>query len=326
MPAELSHRRGITAVTGADGFVGRALCRRLAAEGVGHRALVRTRRNIDDAFAVGEIGPRTDWARALGDVDTIVHCAARAHVLHETAADPLAEYRRVNVAGTRHLAEQAAASGVRRFVYLSSIGVHGVHTNGRGAFRHDDEPAPVEPYAVSKLESEQALRAVADSSGLEFVIVRPTLVYGPGVGANFLRLVRLVERGWALPFGAICNRRSFLSIDNLVDLLVLCARSGDARGRTFLAADGEDVTLPDMVRTIARGLGRPARMFRMPPATLLALASLAGKSSEMERLTGALEVDIEHTRSTLGWRPPVRRDDALLATARWYRDQAGRKQ
>jgi UDP-glucose 4-epimerase len=211
--------------------------------------------------------------------------------------------------------------GVRRFVFISSIGVHGVHTNDRPPFRHDDRPSPVEDYAISKLEAEHALHEIAEQSGLELVILRPTLVYGPGVGANFLRLLRLVDRGFPLPFGAIRSRRSLVSIDNLAHLIILCTRAPAAVGQTFLVADGEDISLPDLIRKLANGLGRSARLVGVPRGVLLELARFAGKAGPLERLASSLEVDIDHTRRTLAWRAPVTLDDGLEATARWYRQQ-----
>jgi nucleoside-diphosphate-sugar epimerase len=307
------------AVTGASGFIGRTLCRRLAAAGVGVRAIVRSTAAEPDAVAVGDLGPDTDWRAAIAGVDCVVHCAARAHVLDETATDPLAEYRRVNVRATEALARQAAAGGVRRLVYLSSIGVHGVTTNGRGPFRHDDAPAPAEPYAVSKLEAERALRAIAAREGIELVIVRPPLVYGPGVPANFLRLLRLVDRGWPLPFGAVRGRRSLLGVENLADLLLRCVQLPVAAGGTFLASDGEDLALPELIGLLAKFLGRRVPLLPVPPAMLRGAGRLAGVAAPLERLTGALEVDSTHTRDTLAWRPPVSVATGLAATARWYR-------
>lgn len=307
------------AVTGATGFIGRALCRHLQNEGRLVRPIGRNAGEASEVVGVGDIGSGTDWTAALAAVDCVVHCAGRAHVLSETAVDPLAQYRRVNVEGTRRLAEQAVAAGVRRFVFLSSIGVLGVHTNGRSPFRHDEPPEPVEPYAVSKLEAERELASIAARTGLELVIVRPPLVYGPGVGANFLRLVRLVDSGWPLPFGAIRSQRSLVGIDNLVDFLVRCIDHPAASGETFLLSDGQDIALPELIRKLAHHLGQSARLVPIRHGQLLALARFAGKGGPVERLTSALQVDIEHTRRTLAWQPPMSTDVELAATAGWYR-------
>jgi nucleoside-diphosphate-sugar epimerase len=311
------------AVTGATGFIGRALCRRLAAAGWAVRAITRAAGREAGAVAVGDLGPDTDWRAAVAGVDCVVHCAGRAHVLAEADPDPLAAYRRVNVRATEGLARQAAAAGVRRFVYLSSIGVHGVTTTGRGPFRHDDPPAPAEPYAVSKLEAERALQAIAAGTGLELVIVRPPLVYGPGVRANFLRLLRLVDRGWPLPFGAVGGERSLLGIDNLTDLLLRCLELPAAAGGTFLASDGDDLALPALIGILAQALGRRVPLVPVPPAMLRAAARLAGVGTTLGRLTGSLRVDSAPTRAALAWQPPVPAAAGLAATARWYRASVG---
>jgi nucleoside-diphosphate-sugar epimerase len=315
---------GRIAVTGATGFIGSALCRHLQSEGRVVRPIGRNAGGASDAFGVGDIGAGTDWTAALAAVDCVVHCAGRAHVLRETAIDPLAEFRRVNVEGTRRLAEQAVAAGVRRFVFLSSIGVLGVHTNDRVPFRHDEPPGPVEPYAVSKLEAERELSGIAARTGLELVIVRPPLVYGPGVGANFLRLVNLVDSGWPLPFGAIQSQRSLVGMDNLVDLLMRCTDHPAAVGETFLVSDGQDIPLPELIRKLAHHLGQSARLVSVPQGGLLALARLTGKGRSVERLASALQVDIGHTRRTLAWEPPMSIDRGLAATAHWYRVKARR--
>ncbi len=324
MPADRAAAARI-AVTGAAGFVGRALCRRLESDGRRVRRVVREALAIGGYVGVGELGPGTDWSEALAGVECVVHCAGRAHVVRETAVDPLAEFRRVNVEATRRLAEQAVAIGVRRLVYVSSIGVHGVQTNNRAPFRHDEAPAPIEPYAVSKLEAERELVGLAAVTGLELVIVRPPLVYGPGVGANFLRLLRLVDRGWPLPFGAVRGLRSLVGIDNLVDLLARCADAPEAAGQTFLASDGEDFALPDLIRMLARHLGRPARLLPVPPHALVAAARLVGMAGTVARMTSSLQVDIAHTCCTLEWQPPMSAEDGLAATARWYGEQFHRR-
>jgi nucleoside-diphosphate-sugar epimerase len=311
------------AVTGADGFVGRALCTRLAAAGLDVRPVVRS--PTPGAVAVGDLGPDTDWRAAVAGVDCVVHCAARAHVLRETTTDPLAAYRRVNVQATGGLARAVAAAGVRRLVYVSSIGVHGTSTEGRGPFRPDDPPAPAEPYAVSKLEAELLLTGLAGREGFELVVVRPPLVYGPGVRANFLRLVQLVDRGWPLPFGAIRGRRSLLGLDNLTGLLLHCVQWPTAAGGTFLASDGEDLALPELIGLLAQSLGRRAVLLPVPPALLRGAGRLAGVAATLARLTGALQVDSSATRARLDWQPPVPVAAGLAATARWYRTTEGRR-
>lgn len=307
------------AVTGASGFIGRAVCRRLESDGCKVRRIVREALEIEGCVGVGDLGPKTDWSSALAGIDCVVHCAARAHIMRETVADPLAEFRRINVVATRRLAQQAVVNGVRRLVFVSSIGVHGTHTNNRAPFRHDDQPAPIEPYAISKLEAERELTNVANKTGLEIVIVRPPLVYGPGVGANFLRLMRLVDRGWPLPFGAIQGLRSLVALDNLVDLLVRCTKTPAASGEVFLVSDGQDISLPDLIRMLARHLGRAARLLPLPRTALLAVAGLLGEGATIERLTSELRVDMGHTCRTLAWQPPISTEAGIAATARWYR-------
>ena len=298
-------------VTGATGFVGRALCGHLAVNG--HRAIPAVRRasGLADEVAVGDLGESTDWRIALAGCDAVVHLAARVHVMDDCAQDPEAVYRAINTDATLNLARQAAAAGVRRLVYISSIKV-----NGEGAdtpYRETDAPAPEGGYAKSKWEAEQGLRQIEQETGLEVVILRPPLVYGPGVKANFMRLMRLVERGWPLPLGAIHNRRSLLYLGNFVDAIRLCVEHPAAAGRTFLLDDGEAVSTPELVRALARAMGRPARLLAMPAGVLNRFGALLGRRAAMARLTGSLYVDSSAIRS-LGWTPPFTLQQGLAAT------------
>lgn len=308
---------GLIMLTGATGFIGRSVCESLTRAGRQVRAVSRNPGKLEGVAAgcaetaVGEIGPETRWGDALAGVDSIVHLAARVHVMTDTAVDPLAEFRRVNTAGTLHLARQAAAAGARRFVYLSSIKVNGEVTLTGRPFVETDHPAPLDPYGISKLEAEQGLRDLAAATGMEVVIIRPPLVYGPGVGANFFRLLRLVERGWPLPLGAVDNRRSLVALDNLVDLLATCIDHPAAAGQTFLVSDGEDLSIPELIRRLARTMGRPDRLWPVPVPLLRLGGRLLGHSAEVARLVGSLQVDIEHTCRTLGWRPPITVDEGL---------------
>lgn len=314
-------------VTGAAGFVGTALCSRLASAGNPVRGAGRAGRpgTVGEAIewaAVGEIGPDTDWARALDSVDAIVHLAGRAHVLKELEADPLAAYRRVNVAGTRRLAEAAAHRGVRRLVFVSSIGVNGSMTRA-APFTPDDEPAPHNAYARSKLEAEIALREVASTTGLEVVAVRPPLVYGPCVKANFLRLLHAVHRGTPLPLAAVRNQRSLIGLDNLTSFLECAVAHPAAAGQTFLVADDEPLSTPDLIRCLAHLMRRRLRLFGVPVAVLRVLAGIAGYGKAVEQLCESLLVDSSKAQRLLGWRPPVPVAEGLRRTVTWYREQFG---
>ena len=307
-------------VTGSAGFVGTAVCAALEAAGRPLRRAVRVPGPaLRDAVAIGDIGPETDWRAALADVRCIVHLAARAHVMSDSAADPLAEYRRTNVQATLRLARQAAAAGVSRLVYMSSIKVNGEAT--QRPYTESDPPRPEDAYGISKWETEQALSALADATGLEVVVLRPPLVYGPGVKGNFLRLMRLVARGAPLPLASIANRRSLIYVGNLADAVIAAIDVPGAAGRTYLAADGEDVSTPGLIRAIAGSLGTRARLLPCPAALLNLGAALAGRRAEAARLTGSLQVDAVLLRRELGWQPRVTLAQGLDETARWFRAQ-----
>jgi nucleoside-diphosphate-sugar epimerase len=306
--------------TGATGFVGRALIARLLADGESVRAAVRG--HPDSAplpvaqVVVGDLGAETDWRPALRGIETVVHCAARVHVMRETASDPLADFRRVNVAGTLALARQAAAAGVRRFVFLSSIKVNGEATPPGQPFTALDAPAPVDPYGISKREAEDGLMALSRETGLEIAIIRPVLVYGPGVKGNFRSLIRWLDRGVPLPLGGIHNKRSLVALDNLVDLIATCVRHPAAAGGTFLVSDDEDMSTSELLRRTAAALGRRPRMVAVPAGLLRVAATTVGRGEMVQRLVGSLQVDITATRRTLGWAPVVSVDEALRRTVR----------
>lgn len=309
-------------VTGATGFVGHVLCEALVRRGHAVRAARRTLSLSTgghlEAVAVGDLGPDTDWSAAVQDVQVVVHLAARVHVMRETATNPLAEFRRVNVAATAHLAGRAAAAGVRRFVYVSSIKVNGERTAGQ-AFTADALPRPEDAYAQSKFEAEQALREIGHRTGLEVAIVRPPLVYGPGVKGNFLSLLRWVNRGLPLPLARCSNRRSLIGITNLADLLIRCVTHPKAAAKVFLAADGEDLSTPELVRRLARALNQPARLLPVPQSWLRFAASALGRPGVYERLCGSLQIDICDAREVLDWSPPLTIDEELARTADWFR-------
>lgn len=300
------------AVTGASGFVGQALCSSLLAQGRAVRPLLRAAApTTAHAVTVADIGPDTDWSTALSGVSAVVHCAARVHVMQDSAGDPMAAFRRVNVAGTRRLAQQAAALGVRRLVYLSSLKVHGEHTPPGTRFSVQDAPHPLDAYGLSKWEAEQALWDVARDTGLEVVVVRPPLVYGRGVKANFLSLMRLVARGVPLPLGLVDNRRSLLALDNLTDLLTRCLDQPEAAGQTFLASDNHDLSTAELIRLLAAAMGRPTRLLPVPVAWLHTAGRLTGRQGQIERLTGSLQVDIGHTTKVLDWTPRLTVEQGL---------------
>jgi UDP-N-acetyl-alpha-D-quinovosamine dehydrogenase len=321
--SQISNPLLVTAlVTGATGFVGRALCRRLLESGTRVVAGIRQQAKLDEGVTpvvVGEIDETTDWSRALSGVDVVFHLAARAHVLHETAADPLAEFRKTNVAGTERLARSAAAAGVRRLVYVSSIGVNGLYTKEGKKFSEADVPQPHNAYALSKWEAEQALTRIADETELEVVIVRPPLVYGPGAPGNFAQMLAVVAKGVPLPFASVHNCRSLIYVGNLADALVACATRPAAAGQTYLASDGEDVSTPELLRQLAGALGVPARLFPCPPALLRLAGRLNGRHEQMERLLGSLQVDSGKIRRELNWLPPYTLQQGLQATADWRR-------
>ena len=304
-------------VTGATGFVGGALVRRLAAERVFNGVVAAVRQGVTPwpegvkQLQVGDLLTTIDWSSALQGVDALVHCAARVHVMQDDAADPLDAYRSVNVEGTLNLARQAVAAGVRRFVFVSSIKVNGEATLLGRPFTADAVPAPLDSYGISKLEAEQGLRELEAKTDMEIVIVRPTLVYGPGVKANFASMMRWVARGVPLPLGAIHNARSMVTLDNLVDLLVICLKHPAAAGQTFLVSDGEDVSTSELLRRTAQAMGRKAFLLPIPSFMLETGAALLGKRAVAQRLCGSLQVDIEKTRCLLGWSPPLTLNQGL---------------
>ncbi len=306
-------------VTGANGFVGRALCAELLKRAIPLRALVRGGADFDLDCEVAKIadfvsGP--DLVGAFADITTVIHLAARVHVMHESAVDPLAEFRRVNVFGTERLARAAVASGVRRFVFVSSVKVNGEGTEGREPFSEGDQPMPQDPYGVSKFEAEQALHRVAAETGLEVVIVRPPLVYGPNVKGNFATMLKVLRRGLPLPLASVKNSRSLIYVANLADALITCATHPAAAGQTYLVSDGEDVSTPDLLRGLGGAMGCPARLLPCPVGLLRLGGRVFGKSGQLDRLLGSLRVDSGKIRHDLGWRPPYSLQQGLQASVR----------
>lgn len=307
-------------VTGASGFVGRALVARLKLEAA-YLPVAASRTAMPKGWEVEERRHDLEGSGGLptlDDIDVIVHTAARVHVMRESALDSLAEFRRVNVDGTVNLAKTAALAGVRRFIFISSIKVNGEQTADGCRFKADDVPAPQDPYAISKYEAEVQLREIEAQTGMSVVIIRPPLVYGPGVGANFKSMMRALLKGWPLPLGAIDNRRSLVGIDNLVDLIVATVKHPAAAGRTFLVSDGVDLSTTQLLRSLAGALAVPARLVPLPRPALELAAGLLGKGAITQRLCGSLVVDMNDTCNALNWTPPVSQDAGLKATADDY--------
>lgn len=303
-------------VTGASGFVGRSLIAKALEYGWHVRAAVRRDVLLPKACevrVVGEIGPDAEWSDALRGCDAVVHLAARVHVMHEVVADSVTEFERVNTQGTSRLAVQAAAAGVRRFVFVSSVKVHGEERSL--PYDEQDRAAPEGAYAFSKWNAEERLRGVAMQTGLEATIVRPPLVYGAGVGGNFLKMMHWVQRGVPLPLGSLANQRSLVAVDNLVDMLLLCTRHPAAAHQAFLVSDGNDLSTTELLRRVARALGQPDRLWPVPAWLLTGIAGALGRHDTARRLCGSLQVRIEKARSMLGWKPVVSVDEALLRTA-----------
>jgi nucleoside-diphosphate-sugar epimerase len=304
-------------VTGAGGFVGSALCPALEARGHAVRAAARRPLDRPDARVVDDIGPDTDWRDALHGCDAVVHLAAMVHVMGAADASTLASYRRVNAAGTRALAEQALLAGVRRFVFVSTAKVLGEASPTGRPFTDADADRPLDPYAISKAEAERALDEASDGTQMRVAILRPPLVYGPGVGANFLRLFEAVARGRPLPFGAVANRRSLVYVGNLASAIAACLEHPEARGR-YLVCDGQDVSTAALVQRIGHALGRSPRLVAVPVGVLRAAGALFNRRADMDRLLG--DFALAPTRlAALGWRAGFSLDDGLAATAEWFR-------
>lgn len=304
-------------VSGAGGFVGRALCRALVETGYRVYGTCRSENGdllpgvVKVVWSGGDLG-----LKAISQIDAVVHLAARVHVMRESAVDPLTDFRIANVDITRDLAKWAAAHGVKRFVFLSTIKVNGELSLPGRPFRPDDAPAPEDAYGISKLEAELALQKACADTGMEFVVIRPPLVYGPGVGGNFRTLLRWMQRGAPLPLGAIDNRRSLVALDNLIDLITVCLMHPAAANQVFLAADGEDVSTTELLLKIAQAYGRSARLLPVPSSWLRACAAVLGRRAAADRLLGSLVVDASKTRDLLGWHPVVSMEEQLRKMAR----------
>jgi nucleoside-diphosphate-sugar epimerase len=312
-------------VTGATGFIGHFLCSRLLAEGWSVRGSVLASERPAflvagvESAVIEPLGGETPWQHALTDIDTVIHLAARVHIMDDPSADPLVEFRKVNVDGTAQLAREAAKAGVRRLVFISSIKVNGEET--ATPYTPASPANPSDPYGLSKWEAEQALREIEVETGLEVVVVRPTLVYGPGVKANFLNMMKMISKGIPLPLASINNRRSLIYVGNLVDVLTACAAHPTAAGQTYLVSDGEDLSTPELIRRTAKALGVSARLFPVPVLLMYLAGKLSGKSGTVNRLAGSLAVDGSKVRRELGWKPPFTMGDGLAETSKWFKRQ-----
>jgi nucleoside-diphosphate-sugar epimerase len=311
-------------ITGANGFVGKALCAQLLADGHSVLASVRAAHSASSLppgaqpVVTGPLTDQTDWLPAIRSVDVVVHLAARVHIMHDVASDPLTEFRRVNVQATIHLVQAALAAGVKRFVFLSSIGVNGNSTPARTAFTEINQPAPHNPYSLSKLEAEQALRDLTANSSMSSVILRAPLVYGPGNPGNALRLLHAVYSARPLPFASVRNLRSLIYLGNLVDAIVLCATHPAAAQKTYLVSDQDDVSTPELIHRIAASFNISPRLWPFPPALMFAAGALLGKRALVERLIASLAVDSSRITRELGWKPPFTMAQGLQATAKCY--------
>jgi len=317
-------------ITGANGFIGRALCDLLIKKGYVVNGAVRT---IEKAnmlpskvrpYIVGDIGACTDWRESLMGVNAIVHLAARVHIMKERTLNPLKEFRRINTIGTARLAQMAVKANVHRLIYVSSIKVHG-EQNADGPFTETELPCPQEPYALSKWEAEQALHQIGKETGLEVVIIRLPLVYGPGVAGNFLQLLHWVKYGVPLPLAGVKNYRSFIGLENLAHLLMHCIQHPQANGETFLASDGKDLSTPTLIHQLALAFGRPNRLFFFPESFLRIMARILRREKSMDRLFGSLTVDSQKVCQLLDWAPPLSTAEGLRHTVYWYLSKYNKK-
>lgn len=298
-------------LTGATGFVGNGIFNKLSCIKK-YKTIVVARSNRScfsdhkvEVRIITDFSSSTDWSMTLNDIDVVVHAAARVHIINDKVIDPLVEYRKVNVDGTMALARQAATSGIKRFIYISSIKVNGEQTELGSKFEANANPAPEDAYGISKLDAENALLQLSTETGMELVIIRPPLVYGAGVKGNFATMAKLVAKGLPLPLGAIHNKRSLVALDNLVDLIITCIDHPAAANQIFLAGDGEDISTTQLLRGVANAMGKPSRLIPIPASWLMMAATVLGKKAVAQRLLGSLQVDISKAQKLLGWTPPL---------------------
>jgi nucleoside-diphosphate-sugar epimerase len=302
-------------ITGAGGFVGKSLTAEIYRQGYSVRAATRSKVikvEGPEVIVVADIDGDTDWLAALKDVDMVIHLAARVHMMTDYSANPLADFRKVNVDGTKCLAEAAARAGVKRFVYVSSVKVNGEQTTS--PYTELNEPKPQDAYGIAKWEAEQVLHKVTAETSMEVVIVRPPLVYGAGVKGNFAQMIKVLAKGIPLPFASVKNIRSFIYVENLVHALILCATHPGAAGQTYLVSDGQDISTPDLLRKLSSAVGRSAKLLPCPLALIRLAGRLFGKSDQIDKLVGSLQVDSSKIRCELGWQPPFTVAEAVKAT------------
>ena len=301
-------------VTGATGFVGSCICNDLLKHNISFRRVIRRKVHNDD-LVMKDISNVSDWSHALIGINIIIHAAARVHIMNDSLSDPLSEYRKINVAGTLNLATQAAAAGIKRFVFISSIKVNGESTSQHQTFKPDYEYIPTDPYGLSKYEAEMGLAKIAEQTGMEIVIIRPPLVYGAGVKANFASLLKLVKKGYPLPFGLVnSNRRSMVSVYNLVDLIINCVSNPKAANQVFLVSDDDDISTAGLIKHMATAMDCSSRLLPVPMWLFRVVGRLTGRFALINRLVGSLRVDITHTKETLGWKPPYTVSESMKLT------------
>lgn len=311
-------------ITGANGFIGSTLVNALV-DSRCHEIVAATRKLDKNCpakilnVAIGDIDDNTDWHAALGDVNTVIHTAARVHVMDEVNIDPLSEFREINVKATINLANQAVKAGVKRFIFISSIKVLGEYSPINKPYTNVDKGCPVDPYGISKYEAEQSLKDIAFKTGLEVVIIRPPLVYGPGVKANFYNMMKWLEKGVPLPLGSIRNKRSLVAIDNLVDLIVTCIKHPNAANETFLVSDGRDLSTTELLLLLGNALGKKPILIAVPMQLIIFAAKMMGQTAFSNRLCSSLQVDIHHTQERLNWQPPFSIEKSMLKTATAYK-------
>lgn len=298
-------------LTGASGFVGKQVLSVLKQHNHSVSVLGRSKPVQADKFFQANLNSRTDYSKSLESIEVLIHVAARAHVMNEQLDDPLTEYREVNNYATLNLARQAAVAGVKRFIFISSIKVNGEDSDSGRAFTHRDKHAPQDAYGVSKAEAEQALWQLATETAMEVVVIRPPLVYGPGVKANFASMLNVAQKNLPLPLGAIDNRRSLVALDNLVDLIVTCIDHPNAANQTFLVSDDQDVSTTELLQMMTRAAGKTPRLLPVPVSWLKLVGRLTGRSAVIDRLCGNLQLDISHTKDTLGWKPPITLEEGI---------------